>query len=774
MSDVIMAQISAEGLSEEDLQILAEAAAQALVDQQNARQEILSTLAKDVEGKLTARMGTRKSKENQWLESLRIYLGSLSSYNVVTGEYPFGVTTDKQIVHRPEVNIVRSKCETAISQTMAFQFAAGDKNWDLRPPQSFEIDQYDVAQMQQFLQPQQPPQPGQQPPPPPQPLSPDDVMNAKIELMEREMQTHLENTNYGAEARKAGWDRVVLGTGIMKLPTNSTKLRKVYTKQQTSDGRIIRVPQMQLENVPYTYRVNPWYFFPDDTVTEIADAENSIEVHPMSKTQLRELRDNPGFFSDQVQEALDEEPRQYINSPFNDPAYLTQGINLLKNRYLVLEYHGPMCREDLERLGKSPVIESPDDEYFVEIWVVNSRVIRLEFSNIEGCHRVPYAVCAWEPDPATVFGFGIPMLVRDQQRVVNETYKMMLDNAGISAGPQVIVDTTLINPADGGLECTPFKVWYTNEYGTDVSKAIQFFMPQNAYEGLAALFSMSMGLADSESSIPNLGPTGPTGAADSATGMAIMQQNASSPLFYKSEQWDDQITRPLIEALYEWEMQYNPKDEIKGTFDIDVHTSTASLQASLNQQKLERLAMEIAQGSPVGEWVKMDEFAQLRLMDMRLPYKSIIKTPQELAVERANRPPAPPDPNMLKAQAEMQKVDVDKQRLQLEAQKVQLEATQKFQEAQMKYEAQLRTDATREKEAQASVLKAQFDYQAAMAQLASKDEQNRQRIVADMEGKQMRIQADKFLAGMDAAIKVRGQQISEAEIKLKQQGKTGI
>lgn len=763
MSDLI--QI--EGVSEEDIAALAAAAAEALIAQENAKTEILSSLARDVEGKLTNRMGTRKSKENQWLESLRLYLGSLSSYNIVTGEYPFGVTTDKNIVHRPEVNIVRNKCETAISQTMTFQFAAGDKNWDLRPPQSYDIDQYDIAQMQQLMQPQQGQQPGQ-------PLSPDDVMNAKIELMEREMQTHLEKTNYGIESRKAGWDRVVLGTGIMKLPTNSTKLKKVYKKQQTSTGQVIRVPQMQIENVPCAYRVNPWYFFPDDTVTLISDAENSIEVHPMSKTQLRELRDNPGFFTDQVQEAIEEEPRQYINSPFNDPAYLTQGINLLKNRYLVLEYHGPMCRDDLERLGKTPLIESPDDEYFVEIWVVNSRVIRLEFSNLEGCHKVPYAVCPWEPDPATVFGFGIPMLVRDQQRVINETYKMLLDNAGISAGPQVIVDTTLINPADGGLECTPFKVWYTNEYGTDVSKAIQFFMPQNAYEGLSSLFTLAMGLADNESSIPNLGPTGPAQAADSATGMAIAQQNASSPLFYKSEQWDDQITKPLIEALYEWEMQYNPKDEIKGTFDIDVRTSTASLQASLNQQKLERLAMEIAQGSPVGEWVKMDEFAQLRLMDMRLPYKSIIKTPQELAVERANRPPPPPDPNLMKAHAEQQKVEVDKQRLQLEAQKVQLEANQKFQEAQMQYQAQLRTDDVRAQEAQASVMKAQYDYQAQMAALASKDEHNRNMILGNMQMKQLQINTDKFLAGMDAQVKLRDQNISQQELQLKKQGKTGI
>lgn len=760
MSDAI----GPAGLTEEDLNRIAEIAVEEAEKAKQAREEVLSFIARDIEGKLTTRMGTRKAKENQWLESLRLYLGSLSSYNVVTGEYPFGTATDKSLVHRPEVNITREKCETAISQTMAFQFAAGDKNWNLRPPQVFDLDQEDMMAIQ-AMSPQ-----GQQP------LSPEEVMTSKINMMEAEMDAHLENSNYGFECRKAGWDRVVLGTGIMKGPTNSTKLKKIYQKQRTATGQTIRIPVLQQENVPYMYRVNPWYFFPDDTVTNIDDAENTIEVHPWSKTQLRDLLKNPGFFPDQVQACLDEEPRQYVNSPFNDPAYLTQGINLLKNRYLVLEYHGPMSRADLENLGRQPLIESPDDEYFVEIWVVNSRVIRLEFSNLEGCYRCPYAVCAWEPDPATIFGFGVPMLVRDQQRVTNETFKMILDNAGVSAGPQVVVDTSLVNPAEGGLECTPWKVWYVNEFGADASKAVQFFTPPNAFEGLSALFTMSMGLADRESSIPNLvaGGLGPTGEANSATAMAINQQNASSPLFYKSEQWDDCITKPSIQMLYEWEMQYNPKDEIKGTYDIDVRTSTAFLQSALNQQKLEKLRMEIAQGSPIAEWVNMDQLAQASLMDMRLPYKTLIKTPEQVAQERANRPPPPPDPNLLKAQAEMAKVEVDKQRLQLEAQKVQLDANQKHQEAVMEYQAQMRTDDVRAQEAQASVLKAQLDNNAAMAALAQSDQQHREKLIADMHVDAMKLQVQKFLAGGEMALKARDQALTAEELKIKRKQGTGI
>lgn len=728
-----------------------------------AKQETLMFLARTVEGKLQERMGTRKAKENQMLEALRLYLGSLASFNVVTGEYPFGVQ-DKSIVHRPETNIVRVKCETAIAQTMAYQFAAGDKNWDLRMPQSFELDSDDMQMIQQMAAPNGPQ------------LTPEQVMLTKIDLMEREMETHLENTSYGIECRKAGWDRVVLGTGVMKGPTNATKLRKTYVKQKTSDGRTIRVPQMVPESVPCIYRVNPWYFFPDDTVTDIKDAEDCIEVHPMSSTQLGALTKNPAFDAESILACLEEKPRQYINSPFNDPAYLTQGINLLKDRYLVVEYHGPMKEEDIKALGKSPTYKSPTGEYFMEIWVCNSRVIRAEFSNIDGCYRCPYTVSTWEPDPATMFGFGVPMLVRDQQRVVNETFHMMLDNAGVSAGPQVVVDTTLIKPAQGGLECTPWKVWYANEYGADLTKAISFFMPQNAFEGLSAMFQLSMGLADNESSIPNLSINmgAPTGAGDSATGMAIAQQQAASPLFYKSEQWDDCITKPLLEMLYDWEMQYNPKDEIKGVFDIDVRTSTAMLQSALNQQKLERLSMEVAQGSPIAEFINLDELAEARLLDMHLPYKGIVKTMQQVAQERANRPPPPPDPNLIKAQAEQAKVEVDKARVDLEQQRFQLESQLKYAEVQIQARAQELTDNVRAQEAQASVLKARYDYMAQMAALAQKDEIDRAKILAEMHMDEMDLQTTRFLAGITAAQKAKDQELTQQELKIKKQKGTGI
>lgn len=700
--DIMSILASGQDLTDEQKLALEQAAkeiADRLERERQERESIMYTMAAEIEGKLNKRMGTRKSKENQWLEALRIYLGSLSSYNIVTGQYPFGTRNDANVSHRPEFNIIRQKCNIAIAQTVAHQFAAGNKNWCLRTPQVLDIDDHDLQIMIQSSG-----NPN---------ITPREAADMKTDLMEREIEYHLMLTNYAEENRKALADRVILGTGVMKGPLNTGKLSKKYVKQQTSDGKIIRVPTYSVTNTPLIYRVNLWYWFPDDSVTDISQAEDCIEVHPMNKAQLNELTYHDGYYSDQIEPCLDEEPRTYVNSPFNDPAYLTQGINLLKDKYLVLEYHGPIEKKCLQTLGIQ-TDDSPLDEQYAEVWVANSRVIRIQTSALEGCTSLPYYACTWEDDPACIPGFGIPMLARDQQRVVNETYKMVLDNAGLSAGPQVVVDTTILTPADGGMECTPFKVWYAKEYGADMTKAIQFFTPPNSFQGLSSLMQMAREFAEEESSINLLsaGGSSPSGQMDSATGLALQNENALTPLFFKSEQWDDRINRPLITGVYDWEMQYNPKEEIKGTVEIDVRTPTAQLRGAMDKRQLDMLFQEIAMpNSPTAKYINIEPLIRCRLNMMRLPSMDIVKTPEQIAKEdqAAAQNPPPPSPDMIKAQAMMQTVSVEKQNADLNAQKFQWEMQQHERDLQAKSDSDhisamttMSTNNSKERQAQIS------------------------------------------------------------------------
>lgn len=732
MSDAVEEQM--EPIEESDLIEMAEAM---IAEEERAaaeRENILSNLGADIDKKLSDRMGRRGTKESQWLTAAKLYLGSLAfQSHRPTENDPFYHKEDTERTEKPEVNIVRVKCDAAISQTIAYQFAAGDKNWDIVPPAVVDdIDEQDMGMAQQSQG---------------KPMRPEEVAAWKAGLMSDEIEYHLNCTRYPQEARLAMKNRVILGSAIMKLPRNTNKYKKVYSKVQMEDGSIMRVPTFTPESVPLVYSVDPWYFYPDDSVTDIRKAEDAIEVHLLSRTELRELLQRPDFFKDKLQEVLKDTPRDYKNSPFKDSTYITGTNNVHKGKYTVIEYHGPLTKDMLGTLGVCGCDDSMDEQY-AEVWVINGVVVKLELSNLEGSTGVPYCMSVWEPDPGSVFGFGIPMLIRDQQRVVNETWKMLLDNAGLSAGPQVVVDTTLITPADGDLECTPFKVWYSTEFGADTSKAITFFTPPNSFEGLSSLFQLSKQLADEESSIPLMisGLSTPTGAGDSATAMALMNQNATSPLFYKSEEWDDDITSPTITGMYDWEMQFNPKEEIKSTYDIDVRTSTSYLRNTQDMQKLQALRQEIAQGSPMGEWINMDELTQVTLMGMKLPYKSIIKSPEVVAEERANAPEQPPDPKMIEAETNRMRLELDGKRLEMDGEIARVKAEQEQRMAEIQAQVQFGTNETRNREAEASVLKARYDFQSSMAAIASKDEVARAKIMADIRNADMNVETKLFLA----------------------------
>jgi hypothetical protein len=740
---------------------------------EQARENVMSSIARSISEKLAQRMSRRKNKEAQWLQSTRDYLGSMANRIAIATADEF-FENDKISGRRPEHNITKSKCRIAIGQCTAYQFAAGDKNWSIRAPARVSPSDFDQTDLQNYMQANT--HNGQQPPPP----SPTQVVQFKASLMSQAIEAYLTSANYGPECRRAIFNRVVLGTGILKGPRSVSEMKRVYEKARASNGSIQRIPRYINERKPCVSSVNPWFFFPDDlNLSNPKQREGDIQIHMWTPSEMRKYLKHDGFLKDQLAKVLEGPPAEVAGSPFDDPAWLTEGVSCAKGKYIVAEYHGPINMSELDYLGISPVIE-PDEnveDIYCEAWSVNDRLIRLEIARPDGAYCSPYHMCPWEPDPGSPFGFGLPMEVTDQQRSVNETYKMLLDNAGCSAGPMMIIDTSVVKPVDGSMSVEPFKVFYSEDtYGKDLDKAIVFQNIPNNFDGLAAFLNMTKGMADEQASIPAIlaGIGSPTGAGDSATQMAILNQNAQSPIFLKSEEWDDDMTAPFIKGMYEWVMENDPDDSIKGTYDIDVRTSTAYLRNTMQQQKLERLSMEASQGSPIAEYINMDELIIARLAGADTPYAGIVKSPEQVLQERANRPPPPPDPNMLKAQAAMQKVELDKQRLEFDRMKVEQEAQLKMQLAQMDMQAQHEENQVRLAEAASREKAAFYQYQAQMAALAAKDEQAYAKMQLEADKARLTSDTQKYTKGMDIPLKLRDQDLKEQEMRLKASTGSGV
>lgn len=741
-----MAVIAVGELSEEEQQALIEEAERLEAE----RKEALSTLAGSIERKFSDISGRRSRKEREWLDATRLYLGNLSAYGrgTPTKERPHGDTNASK--SSPEHNLVKQKCKTAIAQGISMQFAGGDKNWDIQATPSPEIDPIQA--------------------------------NIMAEEMELEILDQLDECKYGMQCRKAIESRVNLGTGILKGPVPSKKGRIRYEAITDEIGNTVYIPSTTFDSKPVVTWVDPWFFFPDDSVNCIDDAEFTTELHPMNKTQLEKLRNNPGFIEEAIEELLKLKPDEYKSAALTEYTSLTDSaVDLFKDKYAVIEYHGPVNATAFNALNVETSCEEYEEgKYFGEVWVCQGKVIRLELSPLEAVHELPYAVCTWSDDPGSIFGFGLPLEIVDAQRIANAALAMLLDNSSDSSSPQVVINKSLVEPANGVWELSPGKAWLATDYmlsSDSVQNAFQFFNVPNVQEALTAVLGMAREFAQEESGIPQIaaGIQSPQVGSDSATGLAILQQASTTISDMLAETWDDRITEKIIRRMYHYNMQYNPNPAIKGDFEVDVKSSTEYRNKQLYIRDLEKLSVEAAQNPAMAEVINMQELTRARLSMMHLPTKTIIKTAEQIAQEQeqAAQNPPPPDPALIKAQVEQARLQLEEARLQLEREKMQFEQTQAQQREQWEFMERMNSGEARRLESQARVLEAQLQYQTEMAKLAQRDNEVKSKIMADIDKANMNAQVQKFLAGVDVSMKAQDIKLKQEEAEIKRTQGTG-
>lgn len=711
--------VDVDNLSEEQLEILAEIEAQ----KERDRVEMLENLAISIRSKFTERAARRTLKENQWLRSAKLYYGKLADGNTINrGETPWDGRVTK---NRPDVNIVRSKCSIAIAQTVSMQFGTSNKNWDIWP----DVDDNDPANA------------------------------AACAAMSDAIESQLEKTKYSTKCRQAMWDRVVLGTGVLKGPLSTGQLVRSYKQ---INGTETWVPDLTVDNSPKLERINPWFFYPDESVEHSECLQDCIEVHPMTALELKKLMKHDGFRSDAILAVLESKPEEYVSENWKDFATLSDNnANLYRNRYVVLEYHGPITKNQLEHMEIETTYDSINDEYYGEVWACQGQIIRIELSTIEAAYTIPYYMCDWESDPASVFGFGVPLMMEDAQRVVNESWHMILDNSSLSSGPQVAMQKGLIEPANGKWELTPGQMWYLTDPMAQVSQAIQFFNVPNVTENIVPIMQMAQGFAEEESGIPLItaGLTSPE-VGDTATGQLMVRTASTTLLDFMSEDWDDSITAPIIEAWYAWNMQYNRDPEVKGAFSVDVRTSTEYKNKQLHIRDLEKLSVEMAQNPEMAKRIDAGQLSKLRLELMELPSKTIIKSDEQVAAEEAAAAANATPP------VELMQLQLDARKLALEEAKLAFESKQAQQREIWEHEERMAAAGARLVESQARVTVSQNEKEIEILKLGQKDTAEAAKILSNEKITRENNQTKLFQTGLTEARKQQEADSYQAEIDL--------
>lgn len=581
--------------------------------------------------------------QQRWLEDLRQYNGKYSE--VEQSRLDSNPNQSKIFV-----NITRNKTNAAEARLSDMLFPTDDRNWGIRPTPVPQLSTMAEAQ----------------------PMSEQGIQAREImaqakkaaEEMTREIEDQLTEVNYAATCRDMIHDACTLGTGVIKGPVVIGRTQRSW--QTGEDG--VSVLQINEDYRPGTEYVSPWDFFPDMSAGKLNEAEFIFERKYMTRKRLIELgKMEDIYLTDQIRAALKEDVRN--SQETQDMRAELRAINGVdhggdSSSYEVWEYTGPIEKAELEAAGA----EIEDDElveYYGTVQFIGSRVIRVSINPMETQDEI-YRVFNWEKDPSSIFGFGVPYLMRDQQKVMNAAWRMILDNGGLSAGPQIVVDKDAIEPADERWEITPRKVWHKRKSDLPVRDAFEVYQINNNQADLMNIFTSARQLADEETNLPLIAQGEQAGhVTKTAHGMDMLMNSANIVLRRAVKNFDDDVTSPHIDSYYNWNMQFNQKPEIKGDFSIDARGSGALLAREMQQERLLQFS-QVAGGNPEfairtdweGLYKQIVKHMQISKDDVVLPDEKV----QEIQQQKAQQPP-PMDP-LMKAKIDLmaQKQSADIQR----------------------------------------------------------------------------------------------------------------
>ena len=558
-----------------------------------------------------------------------------------------------------------------------------------------------------------------------------------------------------AEVRKVIEDCARLGTGVLKGPVPTRRRVKAMSQR---DG--VTVLEIEEYIAPESKAVSPWNFYPAGGCGEdISEASGVWERDGITAKTLRGMMGGD-YIDSQIALVLEEGPQAK-----HDAAGFRAGkVNVSDNDLFdIWYYHGTAEREDLIAAG----VELPDDDHVSAsciVTMVNGHVIKAAINPLES-GELPYDVMVWQRKAGLPWGTGVAMQIHTPQRMLTAATRNLMDNAGMSAGPQVVVRKGALVPADGSWEVTPRKLWFVQD-GADVVSVDQAFRAFNIptmQAELHGIIQLAMKMAEDVTGLPALMQGQGTNAPDTVGGMVMLQNNAGTVLRRIARLFDDRVTEPHIRRYYEWLMLFGEDDAIKGDFTIDARGSTALVERDQQQQQIMQmgqLVMNPAFGIDPEKWITETLKAQ-RLDPARFLMDADKKA--AMAQQQAQQAPAPQvEAAKIRAEVDMQKAQLASQTA---LQTAQMEAQARAEQTQIVQAAgveKVRMDTDRDAvyvqaqanrdqiTAEARFRELELKRELAMLEYANKNQITLDKIKADLAKKSMEINATRELAAMGA------------------------
>jgi len=556
---------------------------------EKARAITLAPFQSELGTKLEAEWG---ETEGEKLYSERRMLRDLRQYR---GQYdPEVVSKIHPNRSKAFIRLTRTKVKTFDARMMDIQFPANDdKNWVIHPTPVPELDAPVIRQLaeQMFNETGEVPTEEQV----------KEIVLKQADSaagnMENEIADQLAEFDFRATLRNVIHSGHIYGTGVLKGPLVKEITSKRWYQDAGGNWKQLVIKRM----IPTAQFVPIWDIYPDMSTKDIRNARFVWQKHLFSKNRLHMLAKRSDFDTEAIEAFIAAYPEGNANYKDYEEFLREMSTNTTsdgdtnppkREKYEIHERWGFLDIKDAKLLApdvSDEVWDMMGPEVACNTWQIEGYIIKAVLSPIEGAD-LPYYFYYFDKDETSIFGDGIPRIMRDPQMLYNASIRAMLDNAAISAGPIIEANIDLLADGEDPLQLHPFRVFQRVGVGADANqKAINVTkLPSytNEFLGLVEFFQET---ADESTTIPRTlhgGNSGNTGANQTATGMSMLIGASNITLKDQVQYFDDGVTKPFIKAMYFWNMEFNEKQNIKGDFNIIARGSKSLIAKEVKMEQI--------------------------------------------------------------------------------------------------------------------------------------------------------------------------------------------
>lgn len=490
------------------------------------------------------------------------------------------------------IGLIGLKCRAAESWINDIILNAIDKPWTLKPDPIPELPEWLKEQVVDALQMEL------------QQLGASlDVRKRARELKDTALKYAVQKANDAVQSMetkiedqllKGGW-RDMWGEFVSDLTTFPTAFFRSPVIQKEKrlswDGNTL----VEKDEIVYgCRRISPFDAFPSLNSTTCQDGTFFIERLRAQPELLYMCLGLEGFNDDAIRLVLEE---------YGEHGYEEMLRPDYQRMYLEDKYHAANDRKTIDvliRNGKivgkkllkyNIAVPDPQAYYESEVWTVNNRTIKA-ILNPFPLEQRPIFSTSFVKVPGSLWGEGLPDILRDTQRTINSCARAIVRNLSFSSGPIGEVDVSRLGDGEIPNEIIPYKMFHVDPDLTGGSKpAFVFTQIVNVAPQLMDVMERFNKIADDLSGVPAyvLGNPNVAGAGRTLGGLSMMMGNAAKGIKNVLLNVDRDAIEPSITLRYNMNMKFDEDPEIKGGAQVVARGTTGLLQRELSQARMVEL-----------------------------------------------------------------------------------------------------------------------------------------------------------------------------------------